>query len=523
MSLLPFKITGFRNKGGLLILYWNFSGFLLFIYCFQIAYIDLVMSFVGSLVLYPMAGLLADVYYGRYKVVRISMWITFFAVVAYNLVLVFKVLYPAAHILKPVAAVIGGVGLLSFSGFQANALQFGMDQFLDASSMEIISYINWYVWVFLLSGIVVRISQIKDCYGYKYEEATFFVLAIFWMFTIISDIFLNHWLVKEPVVHNPLKLIVQVCKYAVKNKYPQLRSSFYFWDRKPHSRLDLGKAKFGGPFTSDQVEDVKTFFRILLLVFVASCITALGFISATSFKPLIVHYKNAHYKDETLTCYRRLVEEEIPNLMIVASIPIFELLLYPLIRKCAWCPKVSILQRFLFGLFLLTLYELYIVTVEAVSSFSRNNFNGTCFLYYGLKNYEVNMWVHVPIDYHWLIGSILFSGSAKYFIITSAISFVYAQAPYSMKGLLSGIVYCLGGIVSGIVIVSWDKIQDKYVRKPTIKITYLSKYCGVFFYGILFTITFSLLIIGLGLVKRYKRRERDEKLPYQQISDVYFY
>ncbi len=30
--------------------------------------------------------------------------------------------------------------------------------------------------------------------------------------------------------------------------------------------IDLGKEKYGGPFTYEQVEDVKTFFRLLLLI-----------------------------------------------------------------------------------------------------------------------------------------------------------------------------------------------------------------------------------------------------------------
>ena len=62
------------------------------------------------------------------------------------------------------------------------------------------------------------------------------------------------------MTNSPLKLIYQVLKYAVKNKYPRLRSAFTYWEDKPYS---MGQNKYGGPFTIEQVEDVKNFFRIL--------------------------------------------------------------------------------------------------------------------------------------------------------------------------------------------------------------------------------------------------------------------
>ena len=512
MPVLSLEKKVFRNKGGLLVLFWSFGGFLFFIYCLKAGYIDLTMCFLASLVFYPIAGWLTDVYFGRCKVVRISMWITFFMILAYNLVLVVRVFCPKyAHgkIFKCVDTVIGAVGLLSFSGFQANALHFGMDQFVDASSMEITAYINWYVWIILLSRCLINISQVEGCCDkYHIKLIIIFAISFFWTLVVISDIFLSHWLVKEPVVRNPLKLIVQVCKYAAKNKYPRLRSSFYFWDKNTHSRLDLGKAKFGGPFTSDQVDDVKTFFRILLIIFVVSCILALGFILVTSFKYLIMHYKNAHSE----YCYVQLVEEEIPNLVVVASIPIFELFFYPWIRKCTWCAKVSILQRFLFGIFLVILYELHIVSVEAVSSFSGQNHNDTCTL--NFKNFTPV--AQGPTYYNWLIWSNLFSVSAMYFLFTSAITFIYAQTPYSMKGLLSGIAYCLSGITSAIATFFWDET----FKRHSLKSIHNSKYCGVGFYGISLVVTAFLLIIGIWFTKKYKLRERDEEHPYQQISEV---
>ena len=38
-----------------------------------------------------------------------------------------------------------------------------------------------------------------------------------------------------------------------------------YWENHTPPRIDLGKHKYGGPFTYEQVEDVKTFFMLLLL------------------------------------------------------------------------------------------------------------------------------------------------------------------------------------------------------------------------------------------------------------------
>ncbi len=136
-----------------------------------------------------------------------------------------------------------------------NIIQFGVDQLLDSSSSDIISYITWYVWGFYLSKVVVG-------YTYCFKMATDLLLAVLLTLALCSDFLFSYLLVKEPVAHNPLKLIFRVLLYAINNRYPRERSSFSYWDDRECSRLDLAKKIYGGPFTAEQVEDVKIFFRI---------------------------------------------------------------------------------------------------------------------------------------------------------------------------------------------------------------------------------------------------------------------
>ena len=76
----------------------------------------------------------------------------------------------------------------------------------------------------------------------------------------------RHWIYTESGVHNPYKTVIRVLKFSMKNKYPLQCSAFTYCDDERPSRVDYAKERYGGPFTTEQVEDVKTFVRILTLL-----------------------------------------------------------------------------------------------------------------------------------------------------------------------------------------------------------------------------------------------------------------
>ena len=63
--------------------------------------------------------------------------------------------------------------------------------------------------------------------------------------------------------HNPYFLVYHTIKFAFKHKYPIQRSALTYWEDKLPSRIDLGKSKYGGPFTSEEIENVKMFLRLI--------------------------------------------------------------------------------------------------------------------------------------------------------------------------------------------------------------------------------------------------------------------
>ena len=74
----------------------------------------------------------------------------------------------------------------------------------------------------------------------------------------------KHWFVVENTYINPYKKSLQIISYALRAKRPRARAAFGI-GHDPPPRIDLAKRRHGGRFTNEEVEDVKTVGRLLLL------------------------------------------------------------------------------------------------------------------------------------------------------------------------------------------------------------------------------------------------------------------
>uniref|UniRef100_A0A1X7U2D4 Uncharacterized protein n=1 Tax=Amphimedon queenslandica TaxID=400682 RepID=A0A1X7U2D4_AMPQE len=148
--------------------------------------------------------------------------------------------------------------------FTANVIQYNIDQLVGVSADELNSVIYWHI----LSEPFVNLTFFAtECfYVHKYFYwASFIASGVSVSLVLVSHSFFKHKLENISLIKNPIKLIVRVLCYARKHKYPENRSALTYWEEEAPSRLDLGKDKYGGPFTEEEVEDVKTVFRILPL------------------------------------------------------------------------------------------------------------------------------------------------------------------------------------------------------------------------------------------------------------------
>ena len=515
-------MRGFKNNGAVLVLLWILQPFAVFNFFNTVNQTFVISLIVISAVSFPIVGILSDVCLGRYKTIHYSLWILWLSLIARNVFLIVKQYagVEAEVTQLIVGCLIGGCVAVSMCGVIVNTMQFGIDQLTDASSSDICSYISWYVWIISLASNLAAVTQ--NCFCSPYNEVIgFFILPLLSTAVITSDLCFNKWLVKEPVVRNPFKIIVRVLRYAINNKYPQLRSAFTYWEDKPYSRIDLGKAKYGGPFTTEQVEDVKTFFRILGITVVYSPLSGLAFFIYGLYSQIKAF--NLYNRDSTLgkcddatgghyisQCYKAVILQQLSIITITLFVPVLEFILYPVFVRCRYFNNLKILNKLLLGILMLLLYELSFILEKVAIAFTSNEGNSTCLIYdksNGINNEQI--WS----NYTKFMYQQPLLGIAVYALFTSAVEFVCAQSPYSMKGVLVGIFFVVQAFSWGLSTGLLDVIQ-KYV--PDGK-------CGIWLHIVITGTLMVGVVINTITTKCYKFRKRDDILSNEQMfAENYF-
>ena len=103
----------------------------------------------------PLFGWLADVHFGRYKVISCSLWMLWISCLLYTMALVVSEVtcFKFESDISLALLVVMGIG---YWGFQTNIIQFGTDQLIDASPTETKSFIAWYLWTFFASELTMQ-------------------------------------------------------------------------------------------------------------------------------------------------------------------------------------------------------------------------------------------------------------------------------------------------------------------------------------------------------------------------------
>ena len=234
---------------------------------------------------YPLGGLLADVYFGRYKIIKtslITMTVSMFVVSVVLFTTLQIGVWEKSHILVKTALFVGGGGAflilaIGLAGFTSNIVQFGLDQLQDAPSNKLGAFVHTYVWASRVGYAAFEtIYAIKFCYFrasyhplmlkvlvYTLPEGCFIALSAL----LLLNCFTHRMFNKERVNYNPYKMIFRILNFARKHKravgHP---SAFAYCDTFKPSRMDYAKERYGGPFTTPDVEDVKTFIRVFLML-----------------------------------------------------------------------------------------------------------------------------------------------------------------------------------------------------------------------------------------------------------------
>ena len=309
-------------------------------------------------------------------------------------------------------------------------------------------------------------------------------------------------------------------KYSWNHKVPQHRSAFTYWEEDIPRRIDLGKNKYGGPFTNEEVEDTKTFLRILPLL-----LCLFGYHLAGDGYSAPDHLQRTSCPSLPVLLLIVLNPLHISTLVVVVGIPLYRLI----INKCSrYIMKVRMLTKMRIGLYLsLVQVVLYIIVViNHDSKYWSEHSSVACVLNYyhhyyytpeeaclkirfKLINFSCDL-TDDPVDntYLWFIIPQLLNGLSSLLVSMTVLEFICAQALRTTQGLLIGLWYATFSI--------------RYLLVGLVDTLLIEKTSWLIFEGVKVFLILVSLVLFSSVSRRYRYRQRDEIVNVQgMIEDTH--
>lgn len=465
----------------------------------DLVYFGVVLFLIQGLcfVLYPVMGLVAEIYWTRYKVILIGTFVqligtVLFIAISFGLLVEPEIdLSSIIYIVSiPYALIQLGLGMI-----ESNIIQFGTDQIIDRPSGDLSSFVHWYFWaIFFGHGVINCLFLILVPTTLSLTQGSgiiSIVMSLSQAIACIAILFIvNHKSAKfevEPLGENPVRLIRNVLVYAYHHPFPVNRSAFTYNDERT-SRLDYGKTRFGGPFQTEEVEDVKSFFRVLLVFFGLLGFHLIDETYSISQDVLFMYNEmnvTLPLSEQPWFYFLTVDGFGISTFTILAGIPLYQLI----VRRgiCATRVLPSMSKRMFIGLVCVILAAVITLVLNIIITYDHSIECDPC----------SNLTDPVIFNYNFLIIPQVFNGLGFLFVFLTVMEFVLAQAPRRMQGLLIGIWYSLLSI--NLIMTSIESL-DPFSS-------------GIIPYLVI-VIRISLMIIGIVMyiciAIRYKRRLRNE-------------
>ena len=472
------------------------------------------------LLFYPLAGCLADIRWGRYKTMVNSVYVIllcFIVIMVYSGVVI-GVLLAYHYTIATVVDIIVSLSIpfipevvvivCGFVAFSANVIQFGIDQLHDASTDDNVLYVHWYVWTSYLG-----VSLIKICTSLlsanDNTNSLYTIIVSLYVIMAIAMCFLgatlcihkykrNLWLLIDPRSRNPYKLVYKVIKFAAEHKNAIRRSAFTYCEDELPSRLDLGKEKYGGPFTTEEVEDVKAFLGILCILLSLGPILMVDIAVSGIFTKFAdqVHngFDDSHFK------HLLIKNGGLTSLMIVILIPLYLSLFRPFIHN--YIP--GMLKRIGLGMIFILFSTICTLTMDAYGH-AKTFSSVPCFATYTpIANSTSNDTFSLEISSDILIIQSCLNTIGYLLLYIAIYEFICAQSPHSMKGLLIGTFFAIKGV--------FQLFEIAVIYVPFTQWEWELKFpsCGFVYYLINVVIGIVGIVAYTCVARKYQYRQRDE-------------
>lgn len=550
---LAIKYNNFRkqlcpsSKFAVSILLWNCLASYCFHSYFLPAHLKVILSYYSGLslrfsrvivyglfalllMLFPLAGLAGDIKFGRFKLVtRGLLLVTILTPLMYLFDALSSLLIDLSNVFHSLFHVCQFTSLIGFVAFYANAIPLAMDQLRDAPSGESRVFIYLYVLIdsatYFLRTVVLILNPLKDynsqskvmicSFNIAIALVTFFLFLITLCFAYKRRILIN-------VTHtvNPYKLVYKVTAFGFHHKTPLNRSAFTYCEDEQPSRLDLGKEKYGGPFTTEEVENVKVFYGMLKIfcsygpVFYihlatnqTSYLLRSLFDTKLSVSFTVFNFSEVSLSSTMLILTEKAIFYEGGLMYLLVAIAILSYLC--LFRhSCCRFVQLKILTRLEVGIAIDLINLVFMLGVVIAAHTLKETqvcmFYNTHSLSDVFKPYLATLLI--------IVQQVLAAFSSAV-IQTSFLEFVCAQSPHSMKGMLIGLSYAIKGLfqMMGTIFILFFSFQ------PT-----SSPSCGFYYYTANIVIGLVIFAIFSYVAKRYKYRERDEPYRIHQYAEKYY-
>ena len=444
-----------------------------------------------TFLLAPLSGWLADAKLGNYRVFMAGV-VLLFSSTALNCLLhiIEALVWENNYILMWIHISLAGIlFVIGTNMCIVTSLPLGLDQMPDASASNITSFIAWFVFNILIGYFLEKlIHSVKNQCLDKTEPLSFSIILSFLSTLCMSIVLVIHfllppnWLIIEPKSPQTLKTIYNVLKFAAKHKAPLNRSALTYWEEDIPSRIDLGKSRYGGPFTTEQVEDVKTVLRLLAI--------------STQFSLLFLFLNGQPITSNAIFSGMNQCEADTVHLLTyrsqwfsVLGVVVYEFVVYPLLQN----KLPSILRRIGAVSLMATVLSFVCFILTLAHYLSHSNETTTVSI--------------VSVLYQSTNGILL------QLLLTFVLEFVCAQSPYNMRGLLVSFVVPVF-LLTAVVGWNFSYLKFEHICKQS--------WCSLVSFSVKTTACLIGFLLYCIVARWYKIRVRDEDYsPQRVVEEVY--